>query len=116
MPCDGRQKMCAKYKRLVQTYLGAVQPLNVPHSPPDLTLLLLRASHLLLLLGAELHVVLVALGVAYVRCASRTRRSGANIAANIRRTRSRVFEAVHVDSEMTLVSHASISNVPLLRA
>ena len=88
----------------------------MPQAPPDLAFLLLSARHLLLLLGAELHVVFVALCIAHDRRANGARSRAADVRARDARPRARVLKAVHGDGQVALVRNTSVCNVPLLRA
>ena len=94
--------------------LGAVEPLDVPQTPSDLALLELLLGHLLLLLGAELHLAVV-LGAAVDGAANgAAARRGCVQAAGQRAAGPAVVEPVERDGGVPAVGHPSVVDVPLL--
>lgn len=90
--------------------LGTIQPLYVPQSSPDLSLLeLCPRKLLLLLLCLEFHVRIV-LG-ARIR---RRRCGAADGATDVTAAGARVLEAVERDGEVAFVRHTAVGDVPLL--
>jgi hypothetical protein len=99
----------------VRGTLGTVEPLNVTESATDLTFLKLLLGHLLLLLGLELHILVVlhATVVSAVVSAAHSRAGGGAVDAT---ARTAVLEAVEADSGVTAKGNTAVADVPLLRA
>ena len=114
--CPARVSMSLPHSSGEITYLRAIQPVDIPQSPPNLGLLLLSTGLLLLFLSLELHVIFAAFSITHDRRASSARGRRTDIRACHTASRARVFKAVHADCEVALVSNAAVGNMPLLWA
>lgn len=102
---------------LEKCLLWRAEPVDVPQSSSDLSLLQLLSSQLLLLPGSELHVTFgFALYSTSAGAANCRWNSGADVGACHRGTWARILEAIHRNSQVSLLSQPSIGYVPLLGA
>ncbi|KAI6775695.1 hypothetical protein HG530_002453 [Fusarium avenaceum] len=95
--------------RRVRGTLRTVEPLDVTESATDLTLLDLLLGHLLLLLGLELHILIVlhATVVSAVVSAAHSRAGGGAVDAT---ARTAVLEAVKADSGVTAKGNTAVAD------
>jgi hypothetical protein len=104
--------------RRLRCSLRTVQPLNIPHTSPNIPLFQLHPCQLLLLARAEFHISTFGIRVggtstwgSYSAWHSRRDVRAGNTAAG-----SAILEAVKGDGEVSLLCDAAIGDVPLFRA